>query len=186
MKVSNSNSLLVGVVYRSPNSPEANNERLLSILRIASTANIGQVIICGDFNLPRIDWNSRRSLDAEDSFTSTFIGEVEDMSWYQHVKTATRFRNDQNSCLDLVFTSEESMVNEVNELPPMGKSDHVCQLWEVVVEELIFKNTAAMRHNFKRADWDSIKSGLRSFQFEEPDSPTAMNSKLTECINGLK
>lgn len=135
-------------MYRSPNSPDSSNERLLSILRIASTANFSQVLICGDFNLPQIDWNLRRSLVAETSFTSRFVEEVEEINLYQHVTTSTRFRNDQDSCLDLVFSSKENTVNEVIELPPIGKSD----LWEVVVEEVIFKITVTARHNYKRAD----------------------------------
>ena len=185
IKMLSGKKLLVGVVYRSPNSSEENNQNLLSILRKASAANYSQVCICGDFNLPRIDWRTRRSLDPETSFTLRFMEEI-DMSWFQHVKTSTRFRNDQNSCLDLVFSSEEGMVSEVMELPPIGKSDHVCQLWEVVVEELIFKNTASKRHNFRRADWNGMKEELRCFQFEEEDSPTAMNDKLVRFINNLK
>ena len=108
----------------------------MTILRIATTANYSQLVICEDFNLLLIDWHSRQSLNLEMLFTTSFTSAVEE----QHVKTATPFRNDQNSCLDLVFTSEQNMVNEVTELPPIGKSDHVCQLWEVVVEEVIFTN----------------------------------------------
>ena len=78
------------------------------------------------------------------------------------------------------------MVNEVNELPPIGKSDHICQQWEVVIEEVIYKNTTATRYNFKHADWTSIKAGLRNFQFDPVDSPSDMNDKLVECINNLK
>ena len=48
--------LLVGVVYRSPNSPEENNKKLLDILRISATTNADYVLVCGDFNLPKIDW----------------------------------------------------------------------------------------------------------------------------------
>ena len=33
------------------------------------------------------------------------------------------------------------MVNEVIELPPIGKSDHVCQQWDLVVAEVIYKKT---------------------------------------------
>ena len=186
VKMSSGKTLLVGVVYRSPNSSEQNNQNLLSILRKASAANYSQVVVCGDFNLPRIDWSTRRSLDSESSFTSRFMEEIEDMSWFQHVRTSTRFRNAQNSCLDLVFSSEEEMIGEVTELPPIGKSDHICQLWEVVVEEVIFKNTASTRRNFKRADWDGMKAELRSFQFEEGDSPSTMNDKLVRFINKLK
>ena len=186
VKMSNNKSLLIGVVYRSPNSPDLNNQNLLSILKKATSANYSQVVICGDFNLPRIDWTSRRSLDSEASFTSKFVEEVNEMNLFQHVRSSTRFRNNQNSCLDLVFTSEENMVSEVSELPPIGKSDHLCQLWEVVVEEVIFKNTASTRHNFKLANWTGIKNELRNFQFEEEDSPTAMNHKLVKFIGDLK
>ena len=186
VKVSDYKTLLIGVVYRSPNSPDQNNENLLSMLKIASKANCSQLLVCGDFNLPHIDWNLRSSLEAEASFSSRFVEEIEEMSWSQHVTDSTRFRSEQNSCLDLVFTSEEGMVNEVVELPPIGKSDHVCQQWKVVVGEIIFKNTQVTRHNFKRANWAGMKNDFRSFEFEAADSPSKMNDELVEFIDKLK
>ena len=186
IKLSTNKSLLVGVVYRSPNSSDQNNLNMLTILGIAARAKCSQLVICGDFNLPLINWYSQQSLDTETSLTSKFIDVIEDFGWHQHVRASTRFRNNQNSCLDLVFTSEENMVNEVTELPPIGKSDHVCQKWKLVVEEIIYKNTIAARHNFKRADWVQIKSELRDFQFDPADSPMTMNDKLVQCINDLK
>ena len=186
VKVTSNKSLLVGVIYRSPNSPEKNNESLLKILKRASRANCGQVVVCGDFNLPRINWNTRTSLEAEFSFTTRFTDEIEEMGWFQHVRTSTRFRKEQHSCLDLVFTNEEGMVDGVEELPPMGKSDHTCQQWKVVVGEVAFKNTTVTRHNFKKADWNGVKNDFRSFKFEEQDSPTIMNDKLIKLINEVK
>ena len=79
VKLSASKSLLVGTVYRSPSSPEQNNENLLTILRIASRANCSQLLVCGDYNLPHIDWTERRSLDGEFSFTSRFLDQVDKM-----------------------------------------------------------------------------------------------------------
>ena len=186
VRLTNSKTLLVGVIYRSPNSPEINNQNLLTIMELAKRANCSQLVICGDFNLPSIEWNNWTCLDGETSYASRFLSAAEDWGWCQHVKSSTRFRNDQNSCLDLIFTSEQNMVNEVTELPPLGKSDHVCQQWELVVEEMIYRNTAATRYNFKRADWASVKAGIRQFRFDPDDSPTVMNAKLTECINDLK
>ena len=186
VKVSRNKVLLVGVIYRSPNSPELNNENFLKILRAASKANCNQIVVCGDFNFPHIDWNSRKSLESEFSFTTRFLEEMEDIGWYQHVVASTRFRKDQQSCLDLVFTSEESMVDGVEELPPVGKSDHVCQNWKVVVGEVIFRNTAGIRRNFKKANWAGLKNDFRSFEFEESDSPSTMNEKLVKFINKAK
>ena len=48
------------------------------------------------------------------------------------------------------------MVNEVSELPPIGKSDHVCQQWDTVVEEVLFKNTALVQPN-----WPHFKEDLQ-------------------------
>ena len=70
-----------------------------------------------------------------------FLEMVEDHNWFQHVENSTRFRGAQNSCLDLILTNEENMVNNVQDLPPLGKSDHVCQKWKLIVSEPIFKNT---------------------------------------------
>ena len=49
-KLSNRKNLLVGVVYRSPNLCEANNEKLLAILRLAATVRCVYLMVCGDFN----------------------------------------------------------------------------------------------------------------------------------------
>ena len=46
----------LGVFYRSPNSTQGNNFRLLeSIVEVANSTN-PKVVILGDFNLPRINW----------------------------------------------------------------------------------------------------------------------------------
>ena len=78
------------------------------------------------------------------------------------------------------------MFEEVEELPPIGKSDHVCQRWELVVSEIHFRNTAKQRRNFKKADWDTIKNDLRSFKTLPGDSPGKMNDKLVELIDDTK
>jgi hypothetical protein len=55
IKINNRDTLLFGVIYRSPNSPESNNDILMSILAAAKRTNSRYLCICGDFNLPLID-----------------------------------------------------------------------------------------------------------------------------------
>ena len=78
------------------------------------------------------------------------------------------------------------MVGEVLELPPIGSSDHVCQKWELLVKEAIFKNTTALRPNFKRAKWGEIKDDVRGFSFEPSDPVATMTDKFVAMINNLK
>ena len=144
--------------------------------------NNDYLMICGDFNLPLIDWNSHLSRDAENSLSNLFLEMVEDQNWFQHVKNSTRFRGSQNSCLDLILTNEEYMVSDVQELPPLGKSDHVCQKWKLVVSEPIFKNTIKPRPNYKLANWEAFKMDLSKLEFSEDDSPDAMNDELVGKI----
>ena len=49
------NKTVIGVVYRSPNSTETNNEKLYKCIQELSNRNL---VIMGDFNYPNIDWNN--------------------------------------------------------------------------------------------------------------------------------
>ena len=186
VKLSDNKTLLVGVVYRSPNSDDENNAKLLAMLRLATTVHCDHFVICGDFNLPRINWSTRHCHDSDGSYSKAFLTLIEDIGLFQHATSPTRFRGTQQSCLDLVFTNEDEMVDKVDELPPLGKSDHACQKWELSLGEIIFRNTEVPRRNFKRANWDNIKNDLREFEIEPRDSATLMNDKLVTLLNDSK
>ena len=184
--LSDGKKLLIGVVYRSPNSPDDNNERMLQILRSAASTKADYLVICGDFNLPRIDWSANQCLDTDASFTARFLETIEDLGWVQHSKNDTRFRGSQRSCLDLVFTNEADMIDEILELPPIGKSDHVCQKWMVTVKEAIYKNTTFLRPNFKKANWTGIRDEVDAFNFEPGSNAGKMMDDFLAMINGAK
>ena len=186
VKLTRNKSLLVGVVYRSPSSTAGNNQKLLSLIRAAAATNCQYLNVCGDFNLPLIDWNVNQSLESENAFSSEFVEMVEDLPLFQHARDSTRFRGEQNSCLDLVLTNEESMIAGIKELPPIGKSDHVCQQWNLIVSEAMFRNTTIMRLNFRLARWADIKSDLREVKNNEEDQPSTMYAKLVTRLDEVK
>ena len=186
IKLINNKVMLVGTIYRSPNSDDQNNSNLLSMIRRAVSLKHDFLVLCGDFNLPKIDWSTNQCQDTEGSHSDAFLEMVEDLNLVQHVLTSTRFRGQQNSCLDLVLTNEEDMINEMEEIPPLGKSDHLCQKWKVVVTEPMFRNTALCRPNFKKANWKGIKEELESFELDQEDSTDTMNEKLNKKIQELK
>ena len=92
VKLVNNKVLLLGMVYRSPNSSEENNRNLLEQLRLATSVKHDFLMICGDFNLPLINWSSGQMRDSQGSFTSSFLETVEDLNLFQHVDSSTRFR----------------------------------------------------------------------------------------------
>ena len=49
-------NLLVACIYRSPNSPEKNNQDLLELITNIAEIKSKKCIILGDFNFPGIEW----------------------------------------------------------------------------------------------------------------------------------
>jgi len=186
IKVNNTDILLVGVVYRSPNSTHENNEQLIRIMETTKNIKYSQLVIFGDFNFPNINWKLKSCQDSENSPSIKFLHMMEELDLVQHVTESTRFRGTQNSCLDLVFTNETNMIDTVTALPPIGKSDHMCQVWHVTTEEYIFKNTTRQRYNFRKADWRGFKNELKQIEWDQNESAEALNNHLTAKIQQLK
>ncbi len=80
----------------------------------------------GDFNLKEIDWIRQSTNTNELHQATVFLEVIRDLFLYQHVKKPTRFRGDDiPTTLDLVFTNEENMIEQMEYLPGIGLSDHL-------------------------------------------------------------
>ena len=101
---------LIGVVYRSPNSTDDNNRKLLSMFETINTMHFQHLMIMGDFNLPAIDYNNMTVGSDEESIGSKFFDITQDIFLFQHVTFNTRYRlGNRPSMLDYVFSNEEDM-----------------------------------------------------------------------------
>jgi len=68
-------------------------------------------------------------------FECTFFERTQDLFLFQNIFSETRYRHgDVPSRLDYMFTDEEGLINDVDYLSPLGKSDHVILSWLVIVE----------------------------------------------------
>ena len=88
--------LLIGLVYRSPNSTEENNVLLNNMMSSLNDENFGRIVVMGDFNYRDIDWSLWTSGAPEDHSSHGFIEAVRDSFMYQHVTFNTRFRENQS------------------------------------------------------------------------------------------
>ncbi len=115
--------LLMGCLYRSPNSTAENNVLLNTVIRDRAV-HASHLLLCGDYNYRNIDWESMSTTAADDE-AAEFLAAVQDVYLYQHVTEPTRCRGqDQPSVLDLLLTPEEGMVTDVVYGAPLGRSDH--------------------------------------------------------------
>ena len=168
--------LLVGVIYRSPNSPPDNNANLSSLIRGLDDIRKAhpRILLVGDFNYPEIDWNRGTCGKAITHPARDFLSATQDAFLSQLQLEPTRIRDGQTSnCLDLVLTSTDNIVSEINILPGVGRSDHVTLLLKLLISNT---NTptpparftyekgdyAAMRLLLAAVDWDEELSGLNT------------------------
>ena len=113
ISLSKNSHLHVGVCYRSPSST---TEESMQLTKVIETAANNYALIFGDFHYPSIDWEK---LDADKS-TRYFLNLVTDSFLTQHVSSPARGSN----ILDLVFTTEPGMVEEVQVRENLANCDH--------------------------------------------------------------
>ncbi|KAJ8033370.1 hypothetical protein HOLleu_23586 [Holothuria leucospilota] len=113
-ELTGSNKLLLGCIYRSPNSTDEQNLKLNhEITQGVSRKCFSHILIAGDFNCPEIDWGNCLSSKDYKHMPSLFL------------EKATHHRGDQQAnILDLIFTNEEDMIDKVEFLSPLEKSHH--------------------------------------------------------------
>ena len=154
----NAPDLIVGVVYRKGDSQlEYNTNLLQQIVRAMEISN-SKILLCGDFNLPNIDWVNSFVNDSDNSMSQLFFDKFNDLFLYQHVSEPTRQRGENvPHCLDLVLTQNEHNVNDVTIHSPLGKSDHSVITWNLLVNKQRICETEQFRYDYCKADYVKLR-----------------------------
>ena len=158
--------ILVGSVYRSPNSTPANNVKLMEKIEKANDlVGDNRLLILGDFNVPKIDWVSKDLLLDARRIEIQILDTINDCFLHQHVKEPTRFKNNESSTLDLMFTKEEEDIRNVKVLQPLGQSDHGIVTAEFICEwkHRVVKKPRRIYHKGK---FNKILEGLEQINWD--------------------
>src|SRR5260221_2016005 len=137
-----------GVCYRTDSTTQLELENMFTIIRKATKH---ATVIVGDFNYPKIDWNILECSETEEPFLDL----IQDCFLTQHVINATR----GNNILDLVFTTEKSMVDSIEVIEHFAKSDHEIVIFDLVAETDI-KELIQYKYCFYRAKYNEIRKKL--------------------------
>ena len=161
--------ILVGICYRSPASTAENNERLINIIQHARRTQATSLLLMGDFNYGQIDWKAGLVRGSEHSDAAMFFETIQDLFLYQHVNFPTRFREGCiSSQLDLVFSSEELMVNNLIASSPLGKSDHVVLEWDFIYGKVNEEENKLqqLKYNFRKGNYTDMAEYLDKMNWE--------------------
>ena len=159
--------LIVGLVYRSPNSDKDYSKQVNTAIYEAVQRGCSHVLLFGDFNYPDIDWTNQHSKAPEDHPSHDFLTCVQDCFLFQHVYEPTHYRALQKAnILDLILTNEESMVDTLTYNEPIGKSHHVCLSWNYncYLEQAETKSEV---YSYSRGDYDEMRNQLGLIDWEE-------------------
>ena len=168
INLTNKQSALIGCMYR---SPSANIERstmaVCNIISLALNIEHTHFLLVSDFNYNDIDWENEyvyqhgsKDNPSESKLlkcSATFMECVHDCLHFQHVKEPTRFRHSHNpSLIDLTFTNEEGMVDEITYLG-LGNSDHACLRFILKCDNQV-RQEFMPTYNFFKCDYGSLGS----------------------------
>lgn len=164
IKLIDDDLLLVGTVYRSTSSCDNNNKHLLELIDAAMTHHHTHLVIMGDFNYPEVDFVNSISHLPDNAHGTLFLEKIYEHLLKQHINVPTRYREGSNpSTLDLVFTNEEFMIDNITTKPPLGKSDHIVLLFDILLYTTQRKYTN--HRNIHKADYNALQSTFSNFNW---------------------
>ena len=173
IKLKRQDQIILGCIYRSPNSIPENNKNLNLLLKEIVNRKASHTLIMGDFNYPNINWENMAITHANyDKPDYHFVETVKECFLFQHLEDPTRFRlNEGANILDLIFTNEEGMVTNPEYHSSLGKSDHLiitlkkfnnlnCYLYQrkQLKEITLFKkgDYQSMNKEMNQINWDQL------------------------------
>ena len=135
----------------------------------------------GDFNVPKIDWADKDLLLGARRIEIQVMDVVNDCFLHQHVKKPTRFRNNESSTLDLIFTKEEEDVRNIEILQPLGQSDHGIVVADFICEwkHRVVKKPRRIYH---KGNYTNIVKGLEEINWDIEFE----NKSVQECWDIFK
>ena len=193
-KGGNEELVLVGCIYRSPNSNDNNNNELFKLLRAEQMSKYDKILIFGDFNFPDVKWdgtwNSGKNNDIVENLRDAFL--------IQKVTRPTRVREGQRPTIDdLVLVNEEFLISDIEYHDHLGKSDHLILTFELYVPRAKTTEGHKYKFNLQKGDYNKMRKmfseQINSLFHDEQDVEEMWNilkckivESMEECIPKTK
>ena len=152
---------LIGGVYRNQNVNKSIFNSYFSKTIKYFKKSYDNIIISGDFNLPKISWPIRSVLPSSEQ---KFLDILNTNGLHQSVTFPTRFReNESTSILDLLLVSDKVLncLHGLSANSPLGKSDHATLFFNITVESTVPQSKKKNSfYDYSNAEFDKIKYNL--------------------------
>ena len=183
-KTENKERVLIGCVYRSPNSSKENSEELHKLLKSEQFEKFDKICIVGDFNYPNINWQGLWTNKEDNDFVEC----LRDAFLVQKVKHPTRNRQGQKSnLLDLVLVNSDDLVSDILHQDPLGKSDHDVLVFKFYVQITKYLEDRVYKFKLNQGNYDAMRNEVRGIDWTKVLTENVENSwnSLKTIITGL-
>jgi len=172
----NDKTLYITVIYRSPNSSETNTNLLCELIN--NLDNDKNNLVIGDFNLPKIDWNT----SSADGKGRQLLETLDDNFFTQIIDFPTHNRG---NILDLALLNKPDTLINASNIGNLGNSDHAMIMLELIFDMGV-PYTDEMVPDWRGLDEDGFNDYLDNFNWQQSlDSTSAQASwtTFTKVIN---
>lgn len=176
--------MLVGGVYKPPNSPLDKYSHFCDAVEEVCTSlpNDSLVVIAGDFNQPKTNWN-----DIQLSNLSSSSRRLYDMAEYLGLKQVNQVFNDRNVCLDLIFSSDPDM-HVAPTVDPVVPQElvHPALEFEYSLRQTMRKQQSTVSPDFRRCDLDQVFDWIQQQPYPIITDHTDPERMFISFCNDLK
>jgi Endonuclease-reverse transcriptase len=131
----------------------------------------------GDFNLPDIDWEEGTAKSRADM---ELLEAAHAANMDQMTSFPTHVRGNR---LDLILTNVPEKIRHVEDAGRLGRSDHSIISFEIVTK--VTPEPAKTVKNWRRADWASIRDGLRNTVWPTTEDNTSVEEFWQKIRNRI-
>ena len=177
------NKTVIGLCYKRPTASYEEVKSLFATIReYMFSLSLG--LLMGDFNFSGIDWITMHS----NSIVETeFLEVIKDMYLYQHVTAPTR----ESNILDLVFSTEYDMIENLEVISPIANSDHNSIEFTLKISSDLKKvSTLKLQYNYFKGNYKDMICDLKSKnwneEFENKTVEEKWESLKVHIENGIK
>lgn len=165
--------ILLGLVYRNRQgiADQVSTAELCSLVKEVVELKTAHFVMVGDFNMKEISWEDSVSLEGPNHHTQHFLACTQECFLHQHITKPTRVRQgDEPSVLDLIFSSEEGTVRNIEYHAPLGSSDHSCLSFSIQVKTVSYSSKCTFRDT-NRGDYDKLREILSEVSWSALETP---------------
>lgn len=151
----NTFTFVTACIYRpkSSTTPDQNKELTATVAKALESKT--PTFLFGDFNYTEINWENL-TVYPHNQCSEDFFNSYQITNAHQLITFPTRYRNDEISLLDLLLVNDKSSIFNIQQHPPIGRSDHVVITAKTQIQLASKPTKKIYKRNFWQANYDEI------------------------------